>query len=54
MKEYKVPVAGLVPAIHGLLLLGGNGLQDMDARTKSGQGVRGREQERPRASPCLR
>jgi hypothetical protein len=35
----EAPLAGLVPAIHAVLCLADLGLQDGDARIKSGQGV---------------
>ena len=35
----EAPLAGLVPAIHAFLCLADRGLQDVDARIKSGQGV---------------
>jgi len=36
----KTPLAGLDPAIHASLRLGDLGGEDVDARIKSGQGVR--------------
>ena len=37
--SYPLVMAGLVPAIHAFRRLGGSGLQDVDARIKSGQSV---------------